>query len=107
MYRMIRYSEWIWLAFGEPPVLGVMKFANALGASTRETRTDDARAAPRSRGVRRRRWASEASDRKAAGFYLGRPRLDPRVTVVASATRAARAGHSLGTPYTRRPCAHG
>src|SRR6202020_2395217 len=34
MSRMIMYSEWIWLAFGEPPALGVMKFANALGAST-------------------------------------------------------------------------
>ena len=87
MYRMIRYSEWIWSAFGEPPVFGVMKFANALG---REHQRDERRTTrgrrSRSRGVRRRRWAAEASGRKAAGFYLGRPRLDPRVTVVASAT---------------------
>ena len=64
MYRMITYSEWIWSAFGEPPALGVKKFANALGASASDN-AEDASAAHRNRCVRRRRLASEASDRKA------------------------------------------
>ena len=102
------YSEWIWSAFGEPPDFGVMKFANALGASTSEIRTEDASAAIRSRDVRRRRLASEASGRKAARFYLGGPRLDPRRgggPGLAGALRAqpgrGPAGHSIYSPPLR------
>src|ERR1700754_2289957 len=82
-----------------------MKLANALGASNSETRAEDASAAIRSRGVRRRRLASVASGRKAGRFYLGGPRLDPRVPVVAGATRAERtralSGRSIYSPTLR------
>src|ERR1700751_2330406 len=70
MYRMIRYSEWIWSAFGDRPDLGVTKFANALGARASAT-AEDTSAAHRNRCVRGRRLASEASDRKARHSRLG------------------------------------
>src|SRR6185437_352355 len=72
---MITYSEWIWSAFGEPPAFGVMKLARAAGASTSDPRTEDASAQHRSRSVRRRRVASEASDRKARDSSQAAPGL--------------------------------
>src|SRR5690242_16669319 len=85
MYRMILYSEAIWLAFGEPPDFGVMKFAIASGASARLARaaTAIARARTRSdgrRGPRRRGGAALTSGRKAAGILTRRRAFGARAT---------------------------
>src|SRR5689334_10783852 len=70
MYRMILYSEEIWLALGEPPDLGTKKLAEATGASSSEIANEAPSTTVKAiaqRGVRRR-LGRVGSARKARGI---------------------------------------
>src|SRR5581483_848007 len=116
MYRMILYSEEIWLALGEPPDLGTKKLAEATGASTSEIANEAPSTTAKAiiqRGVRRR-LGRVGSARKARGILPApQPRPGRHGVARSVARRLRRAVPEAGRPrpggptYTGAPCANG